>query len=253
MLGNVHPPLKRGRTERGILVTVLIKTIFLHRKNSFLVEKNSRRGYFMNHVFRILSILALLIFSLEVSAFAQETGFLTPGKSTFLYLNTKEMNVNYDNESLKFVMLQNGTLKLMSRDGRHDYMSFTGYDGTNAGIGYAVREIYTINPSMKFFEINANCGAHAKNCGYWVVGKRDGNWVCFVSIDSLAQMGYTSGEWHQIKTSFNEDATGRFLLTSQHEYMPPGAQFQYQRKFAVDLRLQLFWDQNARWFGIRKL
>ena len=70
----------------------------------------------MNHVFRILSILALLIFSLEVSAFAQETGFLTPGKSTFLYLNTKEMNVNYDNESLKFVMLQNGTLKLMSRD-----------------------------------------------------------------------------------------------------------------------------------------
>ncbi|WP_177241725.1 hypothetical protein [Selenomonas ruminantium] len=27
----------------------------------------------------------------------------------------------------------------------------------------------------------------------------------------------------------------------------------YQRKFAVDLQLQLFWDQDAKWFGIRRL
>ena len=207
----------------------------------------------MKYLFGILSILALFVFSLWGTVYAQETPFLTPGKATFLYMNTKEVNASYDNESGKFVTLNSGVLKLMSRDGRHDYMSFTGYDGTNAGIGYAVREVYTTNPSMKFFEIIADRGAHAKNCGYWIVGKRDGNWVCFVSIDSLAQMGYTSGDWHQIRTAINEDGTGIFLLTSQHEYMPPGAQFQYQRKFAVDLRLQLFWDQNARWFGIRKL
>ena len=141
----------------------------------------------------------------------------------------------------------------MSRNGTRDYLSFTAYDGDNAGIGYKIRKIYTTFPSMQFFEIIADVGAHAKNCGYWIIGKKDGQWVTYVSIDSLTAMGYTPGEWHQISTALNNDATGRFILTSRHEYMPPGAQYGYQRKFAVDLQLQLFWDQNAQWFGIRRL
>lgn len=106
---------------------------------------------------------------------------------------------------------------------------------------------------MVFFEIIADRGAHAKNCGYWIVGKHDDKWVMYVSIDSLVNMGYTPWEWHQIKTEMNSDATGRFILISSHEYMPPGAQFGYQLKHAVDLKLQLFWDKEAGWFGIRRL
>lgn len=207
----------------------------------------------MKHIFLLCYLLITCLFVTPPSAFAQETGFLTPGNSTFLYMDTRVLNETYDNESIKFVLQRNGVLRLMSRNGKHDYLSFTGYDGTNAGIGYRIRKIYTMFPSMTFFEIVADRGAHAKNSGYWLIGKCNGQWVTFVSIDSLANMGYTPGEWHRIFTSINSDATGRFILTSVNTYMPPGAHYESQRQHAVDLKLQLFWDKDAHWFGIRRL
>ena len=186
-------------------------------------------------------------------AAAQETGFLSTEKATFLYGSTKTLRMNYEGETVRFTLLPNGVLQLSDSSGYTNYLSFTSFSGSNTGIGYAVRPIYTIFPSMTFIEINANQGAHAMNCGYWIVGKRDGQWVTYISLNNLASMGYTTNQWHQITTAANEDATGRFLLTSSHEYMPPGAQFGYQKKRAVDLRLQLFWDQDARWFGMRRI
>ena len=207
----------------------------------------------MKKLLTICFLLLTCLLAIPSTSSAQETGFLTPGESTFLYLDTRVLNETYDNEAIKFILQRDGVLRLMSRNGTRDYLSFTAYDGDNAGIGYKIRKIYTTFPSMQFFEIIADVGDQAKNCGYWIIGKKDGQWVTYVSIDSLAAMGYTPGEWHQISTALNNDATGRFILTSRHEYMPPGAQYGYQRKFAVDLQLQLFWDQNAQWFGIRRL
>jgi hypothetical protein len=204
----------------------------------------------------LIGVLSTFLFAFSFLlplASAQETGFLSTDKATFLYGTKNVLTMNYEGEKVKFVLQSNGVLQLSDQSGRTKYLSFTSYNGSNAGIGYAIRPIYTIFPSMTFIEINANQGAHAMNCGYWIVGKRDGQWVTYVSLDSLATMGYTPNKWHQIATAANEDATGRFLLTSSHEYMPPGAQYGYQRQHAVDLRLQLFWDQNARWFGLKRL
>lgn len=196
-------------------------------------------------------LAAIFIFAPSVSA--QETGFLESEKATFLYMDKRTLNMNYEGEKILFTSMRDGTLRLTSADGRQDYLYFIPYDGKMGGVGYAIRPIYTIFPSMTFIEIIADVGAHAKNCGYWLIGKHNGQWVTYISIDSLAQMGYTPGEWHQIHTAANKDATGRFILTSQHEYMPPGAQYEAQRKFAVDLKLQIFWDQDAQWFGLRVL
>lgn len=170
-------------------------------------------------------------------------------------MDTRQINFSYDGEDLKFVVQDDDILRLMSRDGIHDYLSFINYYGPAAesGIGYAVREIPTTDPGLTFYEINADVGAHAKNCGYWLIGKRNGRWVAYVSLDDLAAMGYTIGDWHQIRTFINKDGDGRFILTSQHEYMPPGAVYGYQRRFAVDLRLELFWDDSAQWIGMRSL
>lgn len=195
--------------------------------------------------------LLAAIFIFDPSVSAQETGFLESEKATFLYMDTRTLNMNYEGEKILFTSMRDGTLRLTSADGRQDYLYFIPYDGKMGGVGYAIRPIYTIFPSMTFIEIIADVGAHAKNCGYWLIGKHNGQWVTYISIDSLAQMGYTPGEWHQIHTAANKDATGRFILTSQHEYMPPGAQYEAQRKFAVDLKLQIFWDQDAQWFGLR--
>lgn len=203
----------------------------------------------MGAVFALVA--AICIFSPPV--YAQETGFLESEKATFLYMDTRTLNMNYDGEEILFTSMRDGTLRLTSADGRNDYLSFIPYDGKMGGVGYSIRPIYTIFPSMIFIEIIADVGAHAKNCGYWLIGKRNGQWVTYISIDSLAQMGYTPGKWHQIHTAANQDATGRFILTSQHEYMPPGAQYGYQRRMATDLTLQIFWDQDAHWFGLRRL
>ena len=116
-------------------------------------------------------LLMACLFGIPQAVSAQETGFLTPGESTFLYWDTRLLNETYDNEPIKFVLQQDGVLRLMSRNGTRDYLSFTGYDDTNAGIGYKIRKIYTMFPSMQFFEIIADRGAHAKNCGYWIIGK----------------------------------------------------------------------------------
>lgn len=192
-------------------------------------------------------------FFLINSAQVPAAEFSASDDGNFLYMDTRQLNVCYDNEPLKFVLQKDGTLRLMSRDGKHDYMSFINYVGAKGGVGYKIRTIRTTDPDMTFFEINADVGAHAMNCGYWLIGKHDGQWVTYVSLDSLATMGYTIGEWHQIRTKIDEDGTGRFILISSHEYLPPGAQYQYQRKHAVDLQLELFWDENAQWFGMRNL
>lgn len=209
---------------------------------------------FRQKIFSYLSVFILcLAFFLINSAQVPAAEFSTSDDGNFLYMDTRQLNVHYDNEPLKFVLQQDGTLRLMSRDGKHDYMSFINYVGAKGGVGYKIRTIRTTDPDMTFFEINANVGAHAMNCGYWLIGKHDGQWVTYVSLDSLATMGYIIGEWHQIRTKIDEDGTGRFILISSHEYLPPGAQYQYQRKHAVDLQLELFWDENAQWFGMRNL
>ncbi len=209
---------------------------------------------FRQKMFSYLSVFILcLAFFLINSAQVPAAEFSASDDGNFLYMDTRQLNVCYDNEPLKFVLQKDGTLRLMSRDGKHDYMSFINYVGAKGGVGYKIRTIRTTDPDMTFFEINADVGAHAMNCGYWLIGKHDGQWVTYVSLDSLATMGYTIGEWHQIRTKIDEDGTGRFILISSHEYLPPGAQYQYQRKHAVDLQLELFWDENAQWFGMRNL
>lgn len=202
---------------------------------------------------RFFAILFAVLAISMPHAFAQETGFLTADKPAFLYMDTRVLNMTYGKEKIKFVLNRDGTLQLSDRSGNAKYLTFSSFDGTNSGIGYGIRTIYSMFPSMEFIEINANRGAHAKNCGYWLIGKRNGTWVTYVSWDSLASMGFTTNQWHQITTHLNEDATGRFILVSSHEYMPPGAKYGYQRRHAVDLRLQLIWDQNAQWFGMRRL
>ncbi|MCH3951818.1 MAG: hypothetical protein LKE33_12930 [Acidaminococcus sp.] len=206
---------------------------------------------------KLFPTLFLLCFSLAMSVIGTEAAeaaeFLTPEKSAFIYMDNRRMNTRYEGEKLKFETDDYGFLHLMSRSGRRDYLSFINTVGARGGVGYKVTQIRTQNPDMTFFEIIADIGAHGMNCGYWLIGKRDGKWVTFVSLDNLARMGYTVGEWHQILSSINQNGNGRFILTSRHEYMPPGAKYGFQRRYANDLKIELFWDDEAQWFGMRSL
>ena len=58
-------------------------------------------------------LLMACLFGIPQAVSAQETGFLTPGESTFLYLDTRILNETYDNEPIKFVLQQDGVLRLL--------------------------------------------------------------------------------------------------------------------------------------------
>lgn len=154
---------------------------------------------------------------------------------------------------MKFVLPDDGILRLKSIGGYHDYMSFINYLGPNEAVSYSIRRIHTIDPKITFFEITATKGAHGMNCGYWLIGKRNGQWVTYVSLNSLAAMEYAIGDWRIIRTDINKDGTGRFILTSQYDYLPPGARSQADRYKVTDLQIEFFWDEKAQWIGMRRL
>lgn len=208
------------------------------------------------HKSTLLAALLWAIVSLAAYAMPSapaETGFLESGDTTYLSYDNTEYDFDHDGQSYALVRTKDGVLHLLSGDGQYQYGTFSGYYGSSGAVDYAVRPIYTIFPSMTFYEIIATEGAHARNCGYWLIGQSNGQWVAYVTIDTLASAGYTAQEWHRISTASNKDATGRFILTSSHQYMPPGAIYGYQAKNVVDLRLQFHWDQENQCITISRM
>lgn len=153
----------------------------------------------------------------------------------------------YDGEKVTFMITGQRRLTMYYKGGS---MSFDYYEGRNEG-SYGVHEIITENPRMILYQITATSGAHAMNNGYWLVGKHKGKWVKFISLDNLAKMGHTPLEWHQIESRITN--TGNMRIISSHEYLPPGVIYQVYRKHAVDMVVELFWDKNAQWFGMKRV
>lgn len=149
-------------------------------------------------------------------------------------------------EKIKFVSCGN-YIQLRSDDKEKIYLLFKNYDGNDYRADFIVSPIKGSNPSMGLWEIIAGRGAHGKNAGYWLIGQYGNEYVVFISLDNLENMGYTPHEWHRINT---EIVDGKYIIESSHEYMPPGGQYGYQKRNAVDLRVGVDWDNNASWFKL---
>lgn len=203
--------------------------------------------------FRIVCMLACCTVLFPSLSSARETRFDASGSLLSLNSYKNRAAFEIDGEGLQFYVQKDGMLKLMSLDGSSDYLSFRSYDGDSSNLDYCVKAVSSDFPPKTFFEITAAKGAHGQNFGFWLIGKKDGRWVTYVSIDSLTAMGYTPGEWHLITTDINKDGTGRYILSSIHKYLPPGARYSYEAKTVTDLKVQLFWDKNAGWFGLRSI
>ena len=185
-------------------------------------------------IFSCFSLLALGIMCFFAAPpKAQAAEFLTPANETFIYMNTLEKDIAYDNEALKFARSDTNVLQLMSQDGKQVYLSFCASE--KDGVGFTVREIRTTNPAKTFYEINADAGAHGQNCGYWLVGKHHGQWVTYISLESLVPMGYDLNGYHQLHSRINENNSGRLILSD------------------AIIQFEFFWDDAAQWFGVRRI
>ena len=169
------------------------------------------------------------------------------GEKTFLYMNTLEVWLT---EDMSAVNLRNGSLCLMDRNGNRE-MTIKNIDDTKDGVGFAVRELRVPGADgVRFWEILADVGAHAKNCGYWVIAEENGAWSLRLTTEDLAAAGYTPQEWHHLNSG---STGGEYILTSAHEYMPPGAQFGYEMRLVEDWKAKLVWDGETRTFVLLPL
>ena len=122
--------------------------------------------------------------------------FLTADDGIFLYMNSRELAISDEEEGVQFFLADDGTLQLMNKNTQDVYKTFVPLE--QGMVGYRVRDVFTANPENIFFEINATIGAHAQNCGYWLIGKENGQWLTYVTLEDLAKNGYAIDQWRQI-------------------------------------------------------
>ena len=169
------------------------------------------------------------------------------GEKTFLYMNRREVRLT---EDVSAVDLKNGSLCLMDRNGNRK-LTVKNIDGERDGVGFVVRELRVAGEDgVRFWEILADVGAHAKNCGYWLISEENGEWSLRLTTKNLADAGYTPQEWHNLNSG---KVDGRYVLTSSHEYMPEGAQFGYELQSVVDWQVEIVWSKEARSFLIEPI
>lgn len=187
-------------------------------------------------LFSCFSLLALGIMCLLANGpKAQAAEFLTPDKSAYLYMNTRELDIRYDNEEAKFILRADGVLQLTSHDGQAAYLALASTEKDPYAASYTIRKFGITNSEKAFYEIHATAGAHEQTCGYWIVGKHEGQWVTYISLESLVPMGYDLNGYHQLHSRINENNSGRLILGD------------------AIIQFEFFWDDAAQWFGVRRI
>ncbi len=196
---------------------------------------------------RLAAGLILGIWLTAVAAVASAAAIEAVGKHTFLYLDKKEVWLT---EDVRAVDKKDGTMFLYDRNGTQK-MGFRNVDDARGFVGFYIRELKVEGEdAIRFWEIFATVGAHDKNCGYWLIAEENGQWRFEFTIEDLVAFGYTPLEWHLLRSNVTD---GRYILTSSYEYLPEGAQFGYERKFAEDWKAELVWSEKTRSFLINPL
>ena len=192
-----------------------------------------RLGKKLFSCFSLLALGIMCFFAAPPQAQAAE--FLTPDKSAYLYMNTRELDIRYDNEEAKFILRADGVLQLTSQDGKAAYLALASTEKDPYAASYTIRKFGITNSEKAFYEIHATTGAHEQTCGYWIIGKHEGQWVTYISLESLVPMGYDLNGYHQLHSRINENNSGRLLLGD------------------AIIQFEFFWDDAAQWFGVRCL
>ncbi len=170
----------------------------------------------------------------------------TVGASTFLYMETSEVWLT---EDVKAVNRKDGSIALIDKDGKQK-MAMKNIDAAGGGVAFYVRELRVPGEPKRFWEIFATVGAHDKNCGYWMISEENGKWKFELMVEDLIAVGYKPMEWHLLNSDIEN---GQYILKSTVEYMPDGAQYQYERKFLVDWQAEMVYSEKTRSFLMRQL
>ena len=103
-------------------------------------------------LFSCLSLLLLCITCLLANGpTAQAAEFLTPDKSAYLYMNTRELDIRYNNEEAKFILRADGVLQLTSQDGKAAYLALASTEKDPYAASYTIRKFGITNSEKAFY------------------------------------------------------------------------------------------------------
>jgi len=187
---------------------------------------------------RLVKIFACALFAAAITGGNSSlvSAMNITGASQSMTIGEKTVTASDENGAkIKFVS-DGKILRLMSADGKEDFLSFSSFDGIYSGVDYSVRALETDDPAMRIFEIAAT--REGKSCGYWLVGNHiAGTWTTYVSWNSFANLGFRTDRWHQLKATIENQ---QLVITS------------YSARGNMDWRAQVFWNANDGWFGLKR-
>lgn len=108
----------------------------------------------------------------------------------------------------------------------------------------SIKEIKLANSDKLFYEVICTAGAHAKLEGYWLVGKKDGEWTVFISIDNLKSFGINPDKYYNMN---NKIVNGKLIINCFHLEVPEGKSMAKGKKID-DCYIKVDWDNNKQTF-----
>ena len=110
----------------------------------------------------------------------------------------------------------------------------------------SIKEIKLANSDKLFYEVICTAGAHAKLEGYWLVGKKDGEWTVFISIDNLKSFCINPDKYYNMN---NKIVNGKLIINCFHLEVPEGKSMAKGKKID-DCYIKVDWDNNKQTFRI---
>ena len=110
----------------------------------------------------------------------------------------------------------------------------------------SIKEIKLANSDKLFYEVICTAGAHAKLEGYWLVGKKDGEWTVFISMDNLKSFGINPDKYYNMN---NKIVNGKLIINCFHLEVPEGKSMAKGKKID-DCYIKVDWDNNKQTFRI---
>lgn len=154
-----------------------------------------------------------------------------------------------DGAELSFVPLfDKECLKLVSRDGAHDYLSFAVKEGEQVLVQELVgRDSFDDKEIVRCWAVLTKNYKSGNVNNFWLVGGPVKNtYVTYVSLDTLKSYGFPCADLRlDLKYSAILLRGGARFIVPEDKNKPP---------VSVDAAvMELFWDEGNAWFGVKRI
>lgn len=181
----------------------------------------------------ILALVICVVTSGTVMAFS----VTSIEKTNYLNLNKELKSISDDGKRIIFSCSKNG---LYLYDGSKQNRLMIIDKKAGRGFEYSITRINFSDPNMTLWEIQKSTGHAGTDFQYWIIGKRNGKWVSYVTEESLRNMGGMIG-WPIIR---GKNENGNFVISCRDFS---------RREVGTYLRLKMFWDPQAEWMGLEAI